>query len=72
MIQDVVWSVSIVLMGLIAAVFAWVAAGADVMLADYGPVIFFGLEPGVYRVLCLEYCGIAHHEMKAEINVAAE
>ena len=28
-------------------------------------------EPGVYRVLCLEYCGVAHHEMTAEIKVAA-
>jgi cytochrome c oxidase subunit 2 len=28
-------------------------------------------EPGVYRVLCLEYCGVAHHEMTADIKVAA-
>lgn len=28
-------------------------------------------EPGVYRVLCLEYCGVEHHDMKTEINVAA-
>jgi len=27
-------------------------------------------EPGKYRVLCLEYCGLAHHAMVAEINVA--
>jgi len=26
-------------------------------------------EPGKYRVLCLEYCGLAHHAMVAEINV---
>ncbi len=26
-------------------------------------------QPGVYRVLCLEYCGVAHHAMTAEINV---
>jgi cytochrome c oxidase subunit 2 len=177
MIQDVVWAVSIVIMGALAALFAWVAAGANVALADYGPVIasayrmrtwLFGLavviliaanydtlgklpyvsslpasasaatiqpvevlgeqwawtirpdafkvgqtaefhvtskdvnhgfalydpsmrivaqtqampgyinvlrytftEPGVYRVLCLEYCGLAHHEMGTEINVAA-
>jgi cytochrome c oxidase subunit 2 len=177
MIQEVVWGVSIVLMGALAAVFAWVAIGANVALADYGPVIasayrlrtwLFGLavivlvaanyetlgklpyvssmsapssattpqpveavaeqwswsikpdafragetvefhvtsndvnhgfalydpdmrivaqtqampgyinvlrytfnEPGVYRVLCLEYCGVAHHEMTAEIKVAA-
>jgi cytochrome c oxidase subunit II len=29
-------------------------------------------EPGVFRVLCLEYCGAAHHEMNADINVAAQ
>ncbi len=28
-------------------------------------------EPGTYQVLCLEYCGLAHHEMKTEIKVAA-
>ena len=39
MIQEVVWTVSIVLMGALAAVFAWVAAGANVALADYGPVV---------------------------------
>jgi cytochrome c oxidase subunit II len=190
MVQEVVWSVSIVLMGLLAAVFAWVALGANAALADYGPVIasayrmrtwLFGLamivliganydtigklpyvrgltasssivscascdpssqpaagiqkvqvvaeqwawtitpntfrvgqtaeflvtskdvnhgfalydpemrivgqvqampgytnvlrhrftEPGVYRVMCLEYCGVAHHEMSTEIKVAA-
>lgn len=27
-------------------------------------------EPGTYQVLCLEYCGVAHHAMKAEIKVA--
>ena len=177
MIQEVVWSVSIVLMGALAALFAWVAVGASNGLADYGPVVasayrartwLFGLavivligvnydtlgklpyvssmstqatagilpvdavgeqwswtikpnafrvgqtaefhvtskdvnhgfaiydpqmhivaqvqampgytnvlrytftEPGVYRVLCLEYCGVAHHEMSAEINVTAK
>jgi cytochrome c oxidase subunit 2 len=179
MIQEVVWGVSIVLMGTLAAVFAWVAIGANAALADadYGPVIasayrlrtwLFGFaiivlvgvnydtlgklpyvssmsasssakamqpveavaeqwswsikpaafrvgetvefhvtstdvnhgfalydpdmrivaqtqampgyinllrytfnEPGVYRVLCLEYCGVAHHEMTAEIKVSA-
>jgi hypothetical protein len=39
MIQNVVWTVSIVLMGALAGVFAWVAVGANVALADYGPVI---------------------------------
>jgi cytochrome c oxidase subunit II len=178
MVQEVVWSISIVLMGALAALFAWVAVGASDELADYGPVVasayrartwLFALavivligvnwntfgklpyvssmsasaatagilpadavgeqwawtikpnafrvgqtaefhvtskdvnhgfaiydpemrivaqvqampgytnvlrytftEPGVYRVLCLEYCGVAHHEMNAEINVAAK
>lgn len=177
MVQQVVWGVSIVLMATLAAVFAWVAVGANVALANYGPVIasayrlrtwLFGLavivlvaanydtlsrlpyvssmsasssatatqrveavgeqwswtikpdafrvgqtvefhvtstdvnhgfalydpdmrivaqtqampgyinvlrytftNPGVYRVLCLEYCGVAHHEMTADIKVAA-
>lgn len=26
--------------------------------------------PGKYRVLCLEYCGLAHHGMMAEFDVA--
>lgn len=28
--------------------------------------------PGTYKVLCLEYCGLAHHNMTAEIQVVAE
>jgi cytochrome c oxidase subunit II len=26
-------------------------------------------RPGTYRVLCLEYCGLSHHNMMAEIKV---
>lgn len=26
-------------------------------------------EPGTYKLLCLEYCGIAHHNMVAELTV---
>ena len=29
-------------------------------------------EPGDYEVLCLEYCGLAHHGMRAVIKVRAE
>lgn len=29
-------------------------------------------DPGTYRVVCLEYCGLAHHEMITEFTVAAE
>jgi cytochrome c oxidase subunit II len=28
-------------------------------------------QPGKYRVLCLEYCGLAHHGMLAEFEVTA-
>jgi len=28
-------------------------------------------EPGVYRVLCMEFCGVAHHDMIDEFTVAA-
>jgi cytochrome c oxidase subunit II len=177
MIQEVVWTVSIVLMGALAAVFAWVAAGANVALADDSPVVasayrlrtwLFALasvvligvtyqtlgklpyvsslgqpsavriqhveavseqwswtvtprafvvgqtaefyvtsrdvnhgfalyspqmrivaqtqampgytnilrytftEPGTYQVLCLEYCGVGHHDMNTEISVTAQ
>ena len=29
-------------------------------------------KPGTYRVLCLEYCGLAHHTMWAEIKVRSQ
>lgn len=29
------------------------------------------IEPGDYEVLCLEYCGLAHHGMRAVIKVRA-
>ena len=29
-------------------------------------------RPGTYKVLCLEYCGMAHHNMVAEFTVAAQ
>lgn len=28
-------------------------------------------EPGTYRILCLEYCGVAHHAMEATFEVTA-
>lgn len=28
-------------------------------------------RPGTYRVLCMEYCGAAHHDMPAEFRVVA-
>lgn len=29
------------------------------------------VQPGTYQILCLEYCGVAHHAMIAEITVDA-
>jgi cytochrome c oxidase subunit 2 len=26
-------------------------------------------EPGEYEILCLEYCGLAHHGMRATVKV---
>jgi cytochrome c oxidase subunit 2 len=34
-------------------------------------LIYTFTEPGTYKILCLEYCGLAHHEMPAEIKVLA-
>ena len=28
-------------------------------------------KPGTYRILCLEYCGLAHHNMVSEFEVVA-
>ncbi len=28
-------------------------------------------KPGTYRLLCLEYCGLAHHDMIDELKVVA-
>ena len=28
-------------------------------------------QPGAYKILCLEYCGLAHHGMMAELTVVA-
>lgn len=33
------------------------------------PVFYTFTEPGTYEVLCLEYCGLAHHLMIATITV---
>jgi len=39
-------------------------------MPDYTNTIYITFEePGVYEVLCLEYCGLAHHQMMAEIVV---
>ena len=28
-------------------------------------------EPGTYKILCLEYCGLAHHQMTADLTVTS-
>lgn len=29
-------------------------------------------RPGTYRILCLEYCGVAHHAMMTELHLVAQ
>jgi cytochrome c oxidase subunit 2 len=29
-------------------------------------------KPGKYRILCMEFCGVSHHDMTAEFIVSAE
>ncbi|HLP99450.1 MAG TPA: cytochrome C oxidase subunit II [Sideroxyarcus sp.] len=29
-------------------------------------------KPGTYKILCLEYCGVAHHSMMTELHVLAQ
>lgn len=29
-------------------------------------------RPGTYRILCLEYCGLLHHDMPAKVRVVAK
>lgn len=34
-------------------------------------LVYTFAQPGTYRILCLEYCGLAHHGMIAEFEVVA-
>lgn len=39
-------------------------------MPDYTNTVYVTFdEPGTYTVLCLEYCGLGHHQMMAEIVV---
>ncbi len=29
-------------------------------------------QPGTYKILCLEYCGVGHHTMMSELHVVAQ
>lgn len=40
------------------------------MMPDYINSLYMQIdEPGMYTVWCMEYCGVAHHDMKAEFEV---
>ena len=42
-------------------------------IPGYDSVITYAFEtPGTYQVLCMEYCGVAHHDMINEFEVVAE
>ncbi|MGH9810822.1 MAG: cytochrome C oxidase subunit II [Terriglobia bacterium] len=59
MTQDVVWAVSIVLMGSLAAVFAWVALGARAEIVNYGRVAasFYRLRTWLFVLAVLVLFG---------------
>ena len=39
-------------------------------MPDYTNTIYYTFDtPGTYQILCLEYCGLAHHIMISEITV---
>lgn len=39
-------------------------------MPDYTNKVYITFtKPGTYKILCLEYCGVAHHYMVAEITV---
>lgn len=46
-----------------------IIAQAQAMPSYVNELRFTFTEPGEYQVLCLEYCGVAHHAMKATIIV---
>lgn len=44
----------------------------QVMPGYVNRVAFTFDRPGTYRVVCLEYCGVAHHDMITEFTVGGE
>ncbi len=42
---------------------------AQAMPGYVNKVYYTFTKPGPYRVLCLEYCGLIHHDMTAELTV---
>lgn len=58
--------------------FAVVDAGGTLLFQTQGmpgyinQVQYSFSTPGTYQVLCLEYCGLAHHSMRDEIKVVSK
>jgi cytochrome c oxidase subunit II len=44
---------------------------AQAMPGVVNRLVYTFAQPGRYRVLCLEYCGLAHHGMNSEFEVTA-
>jgi cytochrome c oxidase subunit II len=65
LIQEIVWDSSIVLMAALAALFAWVAAGADVALTNYGPTIAsaYRLRGWLFAVALLVLLGFSYRSL---------
>ena len=65
MVQDVVWAVSIVIMGALAALFAWVAVGANAALADYGPVVAsaYRASPWLFGLAIIVLIGVNYETL---------
>ncbi|HZD51970.1 MAG TPA: hypothetical protein VE175_02895, partial [Woeseiaceae bacterium] len=47
-------------------------AQTQAMPAYVNRLLYRFTRPGTYRILCLEYCGIAHHAMTSTIEVGGE
>jgi len=64
-IQDVVWYTSIFIMAALAALFAWVAAGADAALTNYGPVIAsaYRLRSWLFAAALLVLLGFSYRSL---------
>jgi cytochrome c oxidase subunit 2 len=44
---------------------------AQVIPGETQTLVYTFEEPGTYRILCLEFCGISHHAMIAQLEVTA-
>lgn len=72
MYQQLAWQITVALTIVLGLVFAFVALNAGKSMPDYvNRLQLVFRKEGTYKVLCMEYCGIAHHNMLAEIRVVA-